>query len=129
MRRATPPALRPRSTPCDHHPTWANSSSVGLAACAAIRLHDLLELARHASPECLDVRAHCALGTVSVMIPYGAEDGLVLFLKAAVVVRSGERYEPKPQRPFIELSQHFGQFEVLACGSQQKMKLAIEHHH
>ena len=44
----------------------------------------------------------------------GFEDGLVLLLKAVMMVRRRERNEPEPQRPLVQLAQHFRQLEVLA---------------
>jgi hypothetical protein len=39
-----------------------------------------------ASPKCIDVSTHGSFGTVCVAVPDRCEDGLMLFLEAAVVV-------------------------------------------
>ena len=72
-------------------------------------------MTRDASAECLYVRAHGAFRSVGIMIADGGENGFVLLLEAVMVIRRGERNEPKAQRPLVELSYDLGQLEVLRC--------------
>ena len=81
-----------------------------------------------ASAECLNVRTHRALRSVGIMIADGGENGFVLLLEAVMVVRRGERNEPKAQRPLVQLSHDLGQLEVLRCVRHDEMKFAVEGH-
>jgi hypothetical protein len=47
-------------------------------------------LTRDASPERLDVSPHGALCSLGVMSANGAENGFVLFLAAAMIIRGNE---------------------------------------
>jgi len=67
-----------------------------------------------ASAECLNVRPHGALRSIAIMVADGRENGLVLLLEAAVVVRRGKRNKPKAQRPLIELSHDLGELEIFS---------------
>src|SRR5262249_47265892 len=57
---------------------------------AAQRKAEELKMTCEASAECLDVRPHCALRAVGIMVADGGKNGFMLLLKAAVVVRRGK---------------------------------------
>jgi hypothetical protein len=65
-----------------------------------------------ASTECVNVRPHGALRSIAIMVADGCENGFMLLLEAAMVVRRGKRNKPKAQRPLIELSHDLGKLEV-----------------
>jgi hypothetical protein len=54
-------------------------------------------MANHAFPERFNVHTHRIFRRVSVMLANGFVHGLVLLLKAAMMVRRGEGNKPEPQ--------------------------------
>src|SRR4029077_19143319 len=88
-----------------------------------------LELPRNASTKCLNMSPHGAFRLIRLMSTYRLENSLVLLLEAVAMIGSRKPTEPKPQRPFRELSQFLGEFRVLGSPSHEQMKFAIERHH
>src|SRR5215813_12137809 len=81
-----------------------------------------------ASAECLNVRPHGALRSIAIMVADGRENGFVLLLEAAVVIRRGKRNKPKAQRPLVELSHYLSQLEVFCRIGQDEMKFTVKSH-
>ena len=81
-----------------------------------------------ATAERLDVRPHCALRSLRIVVADGGKNGFMLLLKTAVVVRRGKSNKPKAQRPLVELSHHLSQLEVFCRIGQDEMKFTVESH-